>query len=617
MFSIKQISVGIVLGVCLLQPTGVYGQYWGENVLDKSFEHSDFFFTPNYLNPFGISTFGDAVYGLIDDPLLNVRLNPAFLATDTLAEHYAYLDFRSSKEIVTQNRYYPHDYAVRGGVSSYDIIDYRYYPSYYVDTRRPLEPVLSAAYLVRPFTGRLQPLRLGVSYQLLFQDERYYGIPTGIYRSNVGYDYGGERLADSGDIPIIDRYEGSDQMQQRGHLTTLMAGYSMLPSLHLGLRIGRTAYERAGTMGSTNLWDYIGDNNSAWFNREERTQDYDHWDVAAGLHYQPSKEILTGIHIGYLWGAVVQSLAQQDSSRYRNGTIGEGDNWSHYYQAGVDDQHWDHDGQTFFAGADLKAKLSPSRTLTAFYRHTRQNVDIALHSSIVDTSYNNYHSIWEDNTYSSQSHYALSDVRSGTGSQEDLSHHLGVTLQWQFDTKTRLSMGGHLIMQDRRTSTVEEVLASRNNYWSWQHEWTDQKDSRSDIRTTDEAKDLLWDFKTKQRGLRIPVYITRKFSDTVEFLFGFNRHILSWEITDVTLALFDFRNENYNGDITIEENFGERYTQPSERISDVQTSVLFGVTVTPSDRFNIRFLMVPNFSNSYGQTELQQLNWWISFTVIP
>jgi len=260
--------------------------------------------------------------------------------------------------------------------------------------------------------------------------------------------------------------------------------------------------------------------------------------------------------------------------------------------------------------------LSPEQKLSAFYRFTRQDVDISLQSAIVDTSFSTYHSIWDYNIYDSESYYSLSDIRAGSGTQEDFSHHAGLSFHWRFDEKTQLSMAGHLMVQDRRTQTTEQVLASRHNFWSWDHEWPDQIDSRSEVRATDEDKELSWDFETKQSSLRIPIFITRKFSDTIELLFGLNRSLLSWEITDVTLALFIFRKENHNGNLTKKEFFGERYTQPTERMSNVSTSVLFGLTVTPTSRFHIRFLMAPEFRNSYGETSLHQLNWWISFNVI-
>ena len=43
-----------VFVLALLVPSSLsYAQYWGERVLEKGFEQTDFFFAPNYLMPYG------------------------------------------------------------------------------------------------------------------------------------------------------------------------------------------------------------------------------------------------------------------------------------------------------------------------------------------------------------------------------------------------------------------------------------------------------------------------------------------------------------------------------------------------------------------------------------
>jgi hypothetical protein len=98
-------------------------------------------------------------------------------------------------------------------------------------------------------------------------------------------------------------------------------------------------------------------------------------------------------------------------------------------------------------------------------------------------------------------------------------------------------------------------------------------------------------------------------------MFGLNRRMTSWKITDVTLALFEFRDINENGKASHEENFGERYTEPTERRSDVQTTFLVGLLLRPSRQFSIRTLVVPNFANTVGDTSLETIQWWIGFNL--
>ena len=72
-----------------------------------------------------------------------------------------------------------------------------------------------------------------------------------------------------------------------------------------------------------------------------------------------------------------------------------------------------------------------------------------------------------------------------------------------------------------------------------------------------------------------------------------------------------------NGTIKRDENFGERYTQPAEQVTDVKTTFLGGLTVIPSSSLKIRLLMVPNFHETFQGSELEQLQWWIGLTLTP
>jgi hypothetical protein len=93
------IRTGLLLlfGVCI--PRELVAQYWGERVLEKGFEQTDFFFVPSNLLPYGIGTFKATTPGLLDDPLLNLAVNPAWYRSDSLSDTYLYADFRSARTI--------------------------------------------------------------------------------------------------------------------------------------------------------------------------------------------------------------------------------------------------------------------------------------------------------------------------------------------------------------------------------------------------------------------------------------------------------------------------------------------------------------------------------------
>ncbi len=91
----------------------------------------------------------------------------------------------------------------------------------------------------------------------------------------------------------------------------------------------------------------------------------------------------------------------------------------------------------------------------------------------------------------------------------------------------------------------------------------------------------------------------------------------SWEIDDMTLAIFKFREQKTDSDTTKKTNFGERYTEPRETRTDIQTTMLGGITIAPSKLFNVRLLVVPNFTNTYAGTTLREFQWWIGINLFP
>lgn len=593
----------------------VFSQYYGEIVLEKSFERMDFFFVPNYLNPYGLSNFVTTTPGLIDDPLLNLVINPANIYSDSSTKTYFYLDFRNTR--IKEGRdqfYYPMPMLDYRESFSYDRI---YYPTYYIQTRKALEPVFSGAFLSRPFKSIFKGLFIGLTYQAIFQNEGYYAVPQDIYRSNIGYDYAGNRTLESSDIPITDRYSGTDDMRQMGHFISFYTGYEFSPKLQIGFKANRTFFNRDGSFGSNNFWENASryEYNSVRYDIRSRKQDYDHWDFSAGINFNLSDRTKWGLHAGYLFGDATQSMNQEDSSLYKSGEIDMGTDWSFYRKTGSTVQDWDHEGQTYYGGMNLNFQLDASKSLVFHYTYHRSTTDIVLSSNVIDTSYSNYRHQWSDGYYHGQWDYALQDIRNGTGEWINKILRFMGALQWQIEKTKKLHIGLNLEYQQREINTDEQVLANRHSrsyYIS-----TYDPDGRTYYNATNEDKNLLWDFKANVVNFQIPIIFTWKVSESIELLFGLNRKMTNWEIDDITLAIFKYREQTTDTITVRKENFGERYTQPRETRSDIQTTMLGGITISPSKLFNVRLLAVPNFTNTYAGTTLREFQWWIGVSLYP
>ena len=602
----------LILLLSLINSTNA--QYWRERVLEQSFEQQDFFFNPNYLNPYGLGNFDKVTPGLIIDPMLNLIVNPADLFSDTTRNTYLYMDFRSVHNIKdNQNYVYPLYGYEDMRVSSSDY----YYPFYYPESRKALLPVFSGALLTRPFKKAGKGLFLGLTYQAVMQDDDYYAVPSDIYRSNIGQDYTGQRTANESDIPIVDKYSGEDKMHQLGHFLTIFSGYELSSTLQLGLKISRTTFDSDGAFGSQNLWDSYSraDYTSFWHNMESRDQKYNHWDVAGGIKFNLNKRTSFGITAGYLWGDVTQNMANVDSSSYNYGEVNVTEDWSLYQKSGVSDKYWLHKGKDYYGGVDLSHKLDDSKTFKFYYKYNKQDVDISLNANVRDTSYSNYSYKGTNYFYKSESDFALTDSRTGTGNSEVKTHRFMGALLWNIDESKKISFGANVEFQDRSTITNEDVFSNRHYQREYRSDY--EPDGSKYYESTVEDKVLNWQLDAKVTHIRIPFIFNWQVSKTVELMFGLNRKMSSWEINDVTLALFKYREQTNDSTTVKKTNFGERYTQPTEKRTDVETSVLAGLTISPSKFFNIRFLVMPSFRDSYDGSELSELRWWIGVNLFP
>jgi hypothetical protein len=603
----------VALGVVSIWST-VTAQYYSDRALQKSFEQADFFFTPTYLNPFGIKGFSTVTAGLLNDPLLNLQINPASLYSDSLLRGYAYIDFRGKRDLIEKSDFgYVMPMVDRMAV--YDAI-YRPYPSFYVNTRKDQEPVFSAAYLARPLGAILPQLFLGATYQMILQDEKYYAIPQDIYRSTYGYDYAGMRTTDaSATAPVIDKYSGADNMHQSGHFITLYTGYDVSADLQIGLKLSRNEFNREGSFGSRNFWAYAYGqaSSSTWHNMESRTQDYRHWDLSSGVNYRLSEKFTAGLNAGYLWGNATQVLSKLDTSLYTSGLVNVGTNWNYSRRYAVTGQNWNQDGNTAYGGLNFSAQLNESQLFSFYYAYSRQSIDLLSNSSILDSSNYDYRYQYDTTHYSSTSRYSITDLRTGTGTTLGTSNRLLSVFRWNLEGNSQVSVGFSYQSKSSETNTNEPVKANRYSSYNYSSNYY----NGNNFEAGSEEKNLLWTFKAKLTTIQIPVMFNLRRSETSEILIGINRTISSWEIEEVTTAMFKYRNQSSSSGSTSETNFGERYTSPKETVSDVSTTILLGITVKPSKLFNVRLLLTPTATELPSGNAKVDFQWWIGLSMFP
>lgn len=601
--------IASALSLAIVASMQADAQYWGERVLEKGFEQTDFFFTPTYMMPYGIGSFKGTTAGLVNDPLQEVIINPSRLSLDSTRNAWLYTDFRGAKTVKEQSDYvYPMYMNAYDARYASDIAVYRY-PRLFYESRRELEPVFSGGVIFRPLPDLMPAFFIGGTYQYILQDSKYYAVPQNIYKTAAGYDFNGRAVAASSSIPIVDKYSGKDDMHQLGHFGSVFIRYSPVEALDLGAKVSRAIFHRDGAYGSANYWDYSTSSSSLWSNIEKRAQSHASWDLGGGLTYHVNNRLAIGVIAGSLWGDAVQALQTADSSNYDYSST----NYKSYYNRSSNGLYlWNHQGNTWYYGGDILALAGPNTTLNFYYRHQKSSVDIGLCSGVLDTSFSMYSNSNPDQMYSGLSQSGLSDTRSGGGKQSTTIDKVMGSLRWRIDERLTLSVGVQVEKYLMDINSIESVLSqNRYNYLST------GSSTYSSQSTREESKDLIWTFSCRRTSFQIPVFLSIRASQTLEFLVAINRDMTTWSIDDMTLALFRYRYINQDGSVTQESRFGERYTSPTEDVSDIRTTFLAGLNVAPSEKLNFRLLVVPNFSEDTDGQELRQWQIWLGMTITP
>lgn len=588
-------------------PPALLGQYFGETVTEKSFEQSGLFFQSHFLNPFGVPGYRDVAVGLIDDPFLNLQLNPANLPQFSATSTHLYLDFRGDRSeapIVA-------DY---GG-----IIPLRYYGPYYpiiIDprwyniTRSEPEPLFSLGLLTFPLNQKNRNLFLGGTYQIIHKKELFYTVPAWIYQARFGYDPLGNLVVGDQTIPVIDRYSGGDEMVTTGHLFSGFLGYRLSPKLSAGVSLNGVLHSREGNYLNAYREEYgqINDWISRYLNFRERQQDYDHLDAAGGLQFDVSANASLGIKAGYLQGNADQSYTVVDSSKYDYLPSGNPNRWSYNGNRSVTEQSWNQDGKNWYGRIHFRGKINPEARARGYYQYSKTEIDLANASAISDTGYYDGRWVWNDTVVSRYySRYSLRDHRSGQGTREKSLHQAMLNLEWRLTPKNTLLAGVYYSRENSTVSTREPVLASRfSEYFHYNNVY--DPDTSYYLSRLVEDKALEWSYRSRYWTVQVPILARFQFNEHWSLMLGINRILKSWNIEEQTIAYFNRREKLEDGQTRVETNFAERYTQPRQRITEDTTDFIASFEAAISPKFRINLLVDPSFDEIFRIAQ-----WWLSF----
>jgi hypothetical protein len=577
--------------IIFLVPTILSAQYWGERTTEQSFEKSSLYFQNHFLNTFGIKYYKDIAPGIIDDPFLNIEINPALIPDIGDKEIYIYLDFRGDRtepEIVES--YYQPTLDVYSASSYIPQIDRRWFS----DTRKEPEPLVSLGIISFPLENSAKDVYVGGTYQLILKEEGYYSMPYWIYNSQYYFDSFGNETKRYGGADIITRYSGSDEMVNEGHLYSLFAGLKVNEKLNLGISLNGVSHSRKGNY-SNYYYDSYSYSDNSWNNSDytQRNQEYGDLDINFGATYQLSDLTNAGLKIGVLNGAVDQTYISKYSYGSSYGDPEETEEWSISYSDYLTDQKWNNDGNVYYFRFHFSRKLSGGNEAFGYYKYSYSDIETSTSSIITDTS--NHSSQWGNEPYFSIS--SVSDIRKGNGARNRYAHEGMMNFKWKLTETSNLIAGVYFNSNKSKISTVEPVKVNRYSMYSG-----------GEIRSSYEDKELEWNHETIEWSLQIPLLYNISLSNYVSLLLGINRIFESWEITDITTAYFKERRENTGGVEKVRKNFGERYFQPDRGITEDHTDVVARLEAYPSSSLKVSLLLDPEFEDTFRIAQ-----WWLSF----
>jgi hypothetical protein len=593
-----------IIYIFLLGSGILLAQYNIERTTEQSFEQSELFFKPHFLNPFGILNFKNVAPGLIDNEFLNLYINPANLP-ELDRETLLYLDFRGDRTEapIVQNYVYP---------SYYSSVIYRPYP--YIDprwfssTRSEPEPIFSFGILTNPLSEITNNFFMGGTYQLIHKKERFYSVPAGIYYPNVYYDALGIKTQEASDIQIKDRYSGADEMMTEAHLFSAFVGYKFFDQLEGGISFDGVTHKRNGDYLSSNSDEYGFTSNNDWANSQGqgREQKYHHTDWAAGINYLITPNFKLGIKASILNGKADQNYSNDNSYFYKYNTPQVSDEWSYNFSNSSTVQNWDHDGNTKYFGINFTQRHE-NKQISGYFKHSASNIDLYSYSSINDTSfytsryYNSYDNSWSNNNGYSFAH----DNRAGTGSRTENINEGLINFKWELTQNYTIQLGAYFRTANLEVNSVDPVKVIRQSEYNYQNTNPNNYNYYS-FYSLSEDKTLTWKYSSDFWTLQIPIILQFKVSDFANIMVGLNRILNDWEIKDQTTAIFKKRERNDNGTISVETNFGERYTQPDKNITEDFTKLFASFDLSISHAFKVRLILDPEFEH-----EFRLAQWWL------
>lgn len=581
----------------LVFPAFLFAQYHFEASNEQNFETSDFYFSRYVMNPFGMHDFKEITPGLIDNPFLNISINPARI-TELENRFYTYIDYRGERTTYNSEIFgYPIPFDLR---LTQDVYPERIMPVYITQARVEPEPKFSIGVIGSPINSLKDKFFIGAYFQRIHKAEKFYSMPYWIYYPVYGYNPLGDRYAEGDSYPIIERYSGKDEMLTEANLYSLFTGYKLNENFSIGLQFIGINHSREGGFRDRYNDDY-GNIDNLISQRDyliERERDYDQTDYTFGLTYT-EKSTKFGVKLGLLKGDANQSLVNLNESFYQNNQPDISSTWSMNSINYRSTQSWKNSGNLYYTGFDFNHNFNEDIQLIGYFNYLKGKIEFENFSSINDSSL--YSGRYFINRYNQnywvkyKNSYSLIDNRKGSGDKNKSNYSGLIALKWKISPNLKVTFGLAYFENNLKIKSNEPIVfesisiyeASTNDPNNYNYPM-----NRVYLRLY-EDKNLEWNFNSINFSYQIPIIFDYKFSEKFEATILLNQISGGTKVNQHTDAFIKTRIRTENDSTKQSNDFIERFTEPSVNRTFEKTELIARIKFNLNQNLGFAFTFDP------------------------
>ena len=591
-------------------PFILFAQYRFDGSTEQNFETSDFYFSRYFMNPFGMQDFKEITPGLIDNPFLNISINPARI-TQLENRFYTYIDYRGERTTYNPGFFdYPVPFDIR---IKQDIYPERVLPFYISQARVEPEPKFSIGVIGSPFNSLKDQFFVGAYFQRIQKAEKFYSMPYWIYYPIYGHDPFGNRYAEIGSYPIVDRYSGKDEMLTEANLYSFFTGYKLNENLSIGFQFSGINHSRNGGYRDKYNDDYGNIDNQISLRDYliERTRNYKHTDYTLGLTYT-EKSTQFGIKLGILKGNADQSLLNINKSFNQINVPNVSPSWSIIFNDYITNQSWNNSGNLYYSGFDFNHSFSEDIKLIGYFNYFKGKIEFENFSSINDTSlysgkyiYNSNQNFW----LKYKNSYSLIDNRKGSGYKNKSNYSGLIALKWKITPALNVTFGLAYFENNLEIKSNEPVIFNSVSF--------------SELSTNDSAnynypskrvylrfyedKTIEWNYNSINFSYQIPVVFDFRFSEKIEATILLNQISGGTKVNQYTDAIIKTRIRTENDSTKQFNNFIERFSDPSVNRTFEKTELIARIKFNLNQNLGFAFTFDPELTPFINFAQ-----WWFN-----